>query len=667
MLSTRSSRRLAGPLLVLSGALLVAPLSSQVAFAQNAPALPPASAPIQGVNGTVVTIGAGSAQGIVAGQTLPIFRAGSVVALVRAQAVETNTSQGTIIYSQDGTTLGTSDSVSIAPSNAVPTPGTGAPANGTGANGNGTGANGNSAVATGVVVPFETGASNESVPKAERAYELLASLAAQGLIRSQPARVFQDEGARRHRYAEDIVFSRAQIAGFIAEALRNANNSGSKGRAALSILTRDFRRDLLRSGITATDLEPFLGGSSFGVSGFLRARLAGGDTGAGTIQPFDERFGAGRIQSGADVRLNAFGQLSSDLNFYASVDTGSRLQSGLGTQSQIRKAFLSYNASKLLRGLTIDVGRKEFYWGVGTFGTGVVSDAPGGLDSFSTRFERGSYRFDTLYAYLGRGVNGQGRSLYGHNLRVNVGKQSRLGLSETILQPTTGFSVRDFLGAISPVSLYAVDRPSLPTADNGTNAVLSAYGETAVARGVRTYGEIVIDDLAINNKNQIENRDGSTFGVQLFNPRNPARAGLVAEYTRTNSLFYLQFGGQARRPDYEYFYRGAPIGFPIVPSFPATAGGAESLRFEGYYQPLRRLTLLGSLQFADINSEDQATAGTNGFSRQQVVRLAASYDLTRNFSLVARAQRVATDQPNFIKLEPPTSNTTFSLELAHSF
>lgn len=665
-MSTRSSRRLATPLLALSG-VLASPLSFQVAHAQTAFPLP-TSAPIRSVNGASVTIGAGSVQGLVEGQTLPVFRGGSVVALVRISSVEANSSQGTLVFAQGGVVLSATDSVSVTPAapstqtESVPATRKGAPPNG------------NSAPATGVVVPFESGASNESVPKAERTYELLASLAAQGLIRSQLARTFQDDGARRHRYAEDLVFSRAQIAGFIGEALRNAKDSGSKGHAALSILTRDFRRDLLRSGVTATELEPYSGGSSFGVSGFLRARLSGGDTGAGTIQPFDERFGAGRISSGADLRLNVFGQLSSDLNFYASVDTGTKLQSGLGSQTQLRKAFLSYKADKLLRGLTIDVGRKEFYWGVGTFGTGVVSDAAGGYDSISTRFERGSYRFDTLYANLGRGTNGQGRSLYGHNLSVNVGRQSRVGLSETSLQPQTQFSARDFLGAILPVSLYLVDRPSVVTnstsssaTEFGTNAVVSAYGETGVARGVRTYGEIVIDDLAINGKNRIQNRDGSTFGIQLFNPRNPARAGATAEYTRTNSLFYLQFGGAGRRPDYEYFYRGAPIGFPIVPSFPASAGGAESLRFEGYYQPLKRLTLLGSIQFADINSEDQATASPRGFARQQVFRLAASYDLTRNFSFIARAQRVATDQPNFIKGEPTTSNTTFSLELAHSF
>jgi len=662
-----SSRRALMPSLLVAGALLC-PGTASAAHAQNGASAPVSGASIQTVNGALVTLGAGTSEGVAIGQTLPVFRLGSVVALVKITAVEANSSTGSVIYTQGIAALATSDVVSL--SSGVAT--TSAPSGGVPSDKGEKGASSQEATAGGgVVVPFETGASDASVPKADRTYELLATLAAQGLIRSQPAIVFQDDGARRHRYAEDLIFSRAQIAVFIREALDNAGGSTSKGAAALAILTRDFRRDLLDIGVKEEQLAPYGEKLSLGVSGFLRARASGGDTGRNVIQPFDEQRGAGRISSGADVRLNLFGSLSRDLNFYSSIDTGSKVQQGLSTQTQVRKAFVSYNASKILRGLTIDVGRKEFYWGVGTFGTGLLGDVPGGLDSLSTRFERGSYRFDTLYSPLGKGPNGQQRSLYGHNLSVEIGKQSRIGIAETTLRPNGAFNARDFLGAITPVSLYLVDRPKLQeAANNNNNAVLSAYGETALARGMRTYGEIVLDDLATNGNNRIENRDGSTFGVQLFNPKNPARAGLTGEYTRTNSLFYLQFtGGGIRNPNYEYYFRGAPLGFPIVPSFPATTGGAESLRFEGYYQPLRKFTLFGGVQFADINSEDQmaAATGARGFTRQQVFRLAASYDLARNFALTARAQRVATDQPNFIKGEPSVSNKTFSIEVSHSF
>ncbi len=621
---------------------------------------------ISAINGQVVSVGAGTAQGLQPGQTLPVFRGGNIVALVKLSVVEQNSSTGTLVYSDPNAPLTTLDRVT-------------ALASGTSNTGTGTGTtipapptDTTTTQAPGVVVPFETGASNASVPKADRTYELLASLAAQGLIKSQPARVFQDEGARRHNYFEDIIFSRAQIAGFIREAIGN-QDAGENGKAgaSLAILTRDFRRDLLDIGVTQSALDEFAptGGFSLGFSGFTRARLAGGDTDSNTLLPFDERYGSGRVKSGIDARFNLFGTLGSDLNFYGSFDSGTRLQDGGSNPTNVRKAFLSYNARRFVRGLTIDAGRKEYYWGVGTFGTSLLSDAAGGLDSLSAKFERGSYRFESLYARLGRGPAGGQRSLYGQNLSVKIGTGSRVGIANTLLAPKSGFVAKDFFGAFTPISLYLIDRPSLTRMESGTNAVVSAYAETALARGVRTYGEIVLDDLSFNGNNPIENRNGSTIGVQLFNPRNPARAGLTLEYSRLNSISYLTFLNAARDADYDYYYRGAPLGLPVAPQSPTTFGGAESLRADAYFKLRPRLTLFGSAQFADINSEDQnpARPGGRGFSRQQVARLALTYDLSRSFVLTGRATYVSSNQPNFIKTEPSRNNTTFSLEIGRSF
>lgn len=618
---------------------------------------------ISGINGQVVSVGAGFAQGLQPGQTLPVFRGSSTVALVKLSVVEQNNSTGTLVYSDPNAPLLTTDRLTLlssSPSNTgagmpVPTPTPSA-----------------TATTTGTIVPFETGASNTSVPKADRTYELLASLAAKGLIKSQPARVFQDDGARRHNYREDIVLSRAQIAGFIREALDNSDNDEKgKSSASLAILTRDFRRDLLDLGVSQSALDEFAptGSFSLGLSGFTRARLAGGDTGADTLLPFDERYGAGRVKSGIDARFNLFGTIGSDLNFYGSFDSGTSLQKGGSNPTNVRKAFLSYNARRFVRGLTLDIGRKEFYWGPGTFGTSLLSDAAGGLDSLSARFERGSYRFENIYARLGRGPAGGQRSLYGQNLSVKVGNSTRVGVANTLLAPKSGFVAKDFIGAFTPISLYLIDRPSLARQESGTNAVVSAYAETGVARGVRTYGEIVLDDLSFNGNNNIENRDGGTIGVQLFNPRDIARAGLTLEYSRLNSISYLTFLNSARDADYDYYYRGAPLGLPIAPQSPTTFGGAESLRAEAYLKLKPRLTLYGSAQFADINSQDEnpAVTGGRGFSRQQVARVALSYDLSRSLVLTGRATYVSTNQPNFIKNEPTRNNTTFSLEIGRSF
>ncbi len=643
------------------------------------------TATVTSTSGQNVSISAGSAQGAKASQNVPILRGGEVIGLLRLQVVSENSSSGVVLYRDESL-------APIAPGDAVgllgAAPNVGMPA-------------GNAPILAqaptiaATVVKFETGANNFAVPKANPSYELLAALASGGIIQSQPAAVFQDDGARRHRTAEDILFSRAQIAGFIKEAIGNydAESKGTgRDRAALSLLTKEFRRDLVALGETEATLSPFTsGGSAVGVSGFTRFTVAGGETDSTNRDPFSESYGARRSKTGYDSRTNIFGQFSSKLAFYGSFDYGNDIRRGnsnildvsagtAGTSNginnlQVRKAFLSYDAQSLLRGLTLSAGRREFWWGPGQFGTTTLSDASGGLNSFSSVFERGSYKLEGLYAYLGRGPVGGARSLYGQNLSVKAGNSARVGLTTTILSPKDKFDPKLFLGAFTPISLYLLDRQGGKTSGgaNGslgeTNAVVGAYVEAAVARGARVYGEIVLDDLAVNDNNPIENRNGSLIGAQFFNPNNPAKASFTAEYTRLNSISSLAFIGGSKDADSYYQFRGAPLGYAVSPTAPTQFGGAESLRFEGHYMPIPRLRLNAGLEFADINAEEQnqVSLGNRGFSRQQIYRFAAAYELSRTFTLTARAQKIDTNQPNFIKGEPNQTDNFFSLEIGRSF
>ncbi len=639
------------------------------------------TATVTSISGQSVSISAGSAQGVKAAQNVPILRSGEVIGLLRLQVVNENSASGVVLYRDE--TL-----APIAPGDAVgilgAAPSVGIPATA------GPVLAQNPTIAS-TPVAFETGASNLAVPKANPSYELLAALASGGLIRSQPASVFQDDGARRHRTAEDILFSRAQIAGFIREAIANYNSEnkgGGRDRAALAMLTKEFRRDLTALGETEATLAPFTGGSAFGVSGFTRLTLAGGDTSASNRDPFSESYGARRSKSGYDSRTNIFGQISSKLSFYSSFDYGSSIRKGnsnvldisAGTANngngvrnlQVRKAFLSYDAESLLRGLTINAGRREFWWGPGQFGTTTLSDAAGGLNSLSSVFERGSYRLEGLYSYLGHGPVGGARSLYGQNLSVKVGNSARFGFTTTILNPKDNFDPKLFLGAFTPISLYVLDRQggkNRGDLNHNTNAVVGAYAEAAVARGARVYGEIVLDDLAVNANNPIENRNGSLVGAHFFNPRNPAKAGVTAEYARLNSISNLIFLGASRDADSFYQYRGAPLGYSVSPANPTQFGGSESLRFEANYMPISRLRLNAGLEFADVNAEDQnpPSLTNRGFSRQQIYRFAAAYDLSRTFTLTARAQKIDTNQPNFIRGEANQNDNFFSLEIGRSF
>lgn len=630
------------------------------------------TATVTAIEGQSVLISAGSAQGAQTGMNVPILRGGMVIGLLRLQVVSDNTSTGVVVFRDE--TL-----AAISPGDAVgilgAPPSVGAPAVGTVPVAN--------APVVATPIKYETGVSNAAVPKADRTYELLAALASSGLIRSQPPSVFQDEGARRHNTAEDIVFSRAQVVGFIREAISNYDSDagGGRSRAALGILTTDYRRDLLKQGESSETLASFnAGGFALGLSSFTRLTLAGGDTDEGNRDPFGESYGQRRSKSGYDSRTNLFGQINSRIKFYGSFDYGNSYRNGntnilqnegFGSKAsnfQLRKAYVSYDASRLLRGLTIDLGRKEFWWGPGQFGTTTLGDAAGGLNSLSTNFERGSYRLQGIYSPLGHGPAGGARTLYGQNLSVKIGQGGTVGLTTTILSPNDRFDPKLFLGSFTPISLYVLDRQG--SLGDSTNAVVGAYAEAAVAHGARVYGEIVLDDLSFNSNNNIENRDGGLLGVQLYNPKNPAKAGVRAEYARLNNLTYLSLGGD-KTFDYDYRYRNGPLGYPVTPVFPAFAGGAESLRFEAYYSPLKRLRLTAGLDFSDINSEDQAPARAGnfptGFSRQQVYRLAAAYDLSRAFTVTARAQRIDTDQPDFVVNQASQKDHFFSLEIGRSF
>ena len=272
-----------------------------------------------------------------------------------------------------------------------------------------------------------------------------------------------------------------------------------------------------------------------------------------------------------------------------------------------------------------------------------------------------------MYARLGRGPAGGPRALYAQDANVRIGKDVKIGLNTALLTPNDSFDLKNFVTAFTPFPLYVVRKDSGLTNSN-TNIIVSTYGEAGVASGARVYGEVILDDLGTNNKNPIENRAGSIFGIKLNDPKDPARMGLNFEYARFSSVAYTYFANRSNfDDDYNYYYRGAPLGYSIAPISPTIYGGAENLRLDGYYRALPKLTLFGSVQFARSERARPKRAGHRRFQRQRVYRAAATYDLTRRFALTGRYQRVETDHPEFTKNGPTRTDSLFSLELGRSF
>lgn len=618
------------------------------------------SVALASVEGANVTLNVGAQRGIKAGATLPVLRDGNVVALVRIAAVNPANATGTVIWRDEtapapmagdlvGVTLGAAPAVM----EAAP----GIPA---------------------AQIRYETGASNIGVPKADATYLYLAGLAAQGLITSQPAHVFNDEGVRRHRTAEDITFTRAQIAGFISEALSSpkAENASGKNRAALGQLVNEYGRELRKIGVSDAAIASFSQskGFEFGVSGQQRLSLLGGDN-DNFRPPFSEsgsvvpgtlaRPRDFRTRSGFDSRTNIWAR-SGDLSFIGSVDAGTDPVRGVNDRSFfVRRALLSYNAKKLLRGLTIDVGRNELWFGPGHFGTLLLSDNAGPLNMVHTTLKRGSYVAESVYAPLGSGPTGVKRSLYAKNTYLNIGSQTRLGLIESVIDPSDSLSPKLLLATFSPIPLALAER----SGKESSNLSGELYLESSVARGVRMYGELLADDFGANNNNRIRNRYASLLGTHIFSPHDPSKIGAYVEFANLQGRTYLDLN--ANRPGYDAYYRGVPLGYPVAPVFgpviPGSIGlgGAESLRFEGYLRATSKLRLGAGMEYADLNSE--ATAPGANLSRQQIIRLNASYDIRRDITLSARFTRVATSQPNFIFNEPKRNQNLFSLEVARAF
>ena len=632
---------------------------------------------VTNIEGSKVTLGAGISDGIKTGVNLPVWQDGSVVAILRILTSERNSSVAQLTWSDVAAGgLNVGDVVRI--ENNVINPNGAAP--GTGGDSGVLLANSDArADRPSAPIAFETGASNFSVPRAHRTYEYLASLAASGLIKSQPADVFHDDGFRRHRTEEDTILTRSQVATFVREALDNADGEiGGRDAIALSYLANEYSKDLRASGVSAERIAELTRGRGFklGVSGVARLTFGGGGADGDETEylPFSEPKGGTRTQSGYDVRTNIFGDISKNLKFFATIDGGSRLQSKnvsldgvskLDTNNsgfEVRRALLTYDAKSLIKGLSFEAGRDEHWWGVGRYGTTFLGDN-NPLNTFHTRLERGSYSVDTLYSPLGRGPAGAQRSLYARKFELKVGKQSRFGLFESLLMPNDKFDAVSLLSTYVPIPLRAVQKIRGRNTDGDqSQSVAALYGETSVARGARLYGELLIDDLATTPDNPNPNRIGTLFGLHLFTPRDMTKAGVNIEFTNLQARTYFPIRYVFDQTfDYNYFQNDASLGYPVTAN-PNTLvrGGAESLRFEFYWKPIKKLRLNAGFEFADRGSQEDVIA------RQQVARLRATYDFSRNYALSARVQNIRTRNP--LNVEGVSSSQSFfQLQLARSF
>ncbi len=467
-----------------------------------------------------------------------------------------------------------------------------------------------------------------SVAPGDRAYVLLAQLAASGLVRSVPARMLHQNTVLRRRPGDDVMFTRAQVAELIREALTNGfrDDSLSASNAnALRQLVGEFTGDVRALGLDtlaiASQLEQRTRNAPLGVSGMAQLRgtrlgNAGPDPRSEPVPPESGLAGEGR--------LNLFGQFGR-LGFFGQLDGTRRSSNAKGL---VRNASLSHR----LGPVELEAGRREFWYGPGQFGTLGLGDAAGGFDYFQTRVRRGDFAFEGFSSLVGRDPR---RTLHVHRGEFTASPTVRFGASEMVMQ---------FDGSLRPGRFVAANLP-LPMllgggfGDNRTNTLFTTYAEASSPKGFRLYSEVMLDDLVVNPGETQNQRLGYLMGAQLFHPRAPQRFNARAEFASVNPRAYLTFlppGGETE----SWFRNGQPLGY-FLTTTNDLGQGLNAMRFDVNFMPFRKLSLGGGWELLD-----QGT-GRAAVSRQSNLRIRASYDLRHDFSLTLRGVMTRTTNPFF--------------------
>ncbi|MCS6861590.1 MAG: capsule assembly Wzi family protein, partial [Abditibacteriales bacterium] len=602
---------------------ILAPQPPNVLTSQRSTVSPPqrpevaARAVILAVEQDKLIISAGRADGLEAGTYVTLHRGQQRVATFHVSRVEAHQAEGRVFNVERGVSLAVGDEMTLS-----------------------------FQASDGITGPPVSPANERvpqlpqfTVPRTEKTYDLLGALASEGLITKYPARVFHEDSPFQSRAENSIVFTRAQVAELINEALHNLaqqpNEKVAHGSiAALNQLVRDYEKELrmLRADFESVEMQLEKAQSErapYGFSGFLRfgnVRASGSG-----IAPRTE-FGQS-VDTGFNVRFNLFANISRKMRFEGQFDTNS--ESTTGRSTNIRRAVLTIDDAiklPLLGRVQWEAGRGDFWYGVGRFSTLLLSDTGGPYDYVKARYRIGS---DFLYEGFATVIgNDPRKNLYGHRLETHVGNRIRLGVAETMLAAHQGLSGTFLLTSFVPTLPFVlVDRM---TNNVNTNPVSILYVEANVAEGFHLYSEVLLDDLVIREREPLPHRAGFLLGAQGFLAKNPLKFNGRLEFVHLQPGVY-----QSLNVVENYFRGGRPIGYLWATPDPR-ARGINSIHLDLNWMPVNKLTLGFNMELADWGADDPL------LSRQNIVRFRALYDVSRNFSIGLRALRTSTTNDNFV-------------------
>ena len=210
--------------------------------------------------------------------------------------------------------------------------------------------------------------------------------------------------------------------------------------------------------------------------------------------------------------------------------------------------------------ITATAGYDLFRWGPGRRGTLLLADAAGpmGVLAFSGSFG-GRVTATALSGVLARADQ---RYLAAHRLEMLVTPLLSVGLSEAVRYRSDGI---DLLYATGLIPYAIVERIQIRNAATDSvrgleraNVMVSLDAVARVSRALTLYGEILLDDLATENRD-MPDRLAYQLGLRSDRPYGSRTAHLLAEYTRVRRFTYATEYAQ------NFIHRDRPLGFALGP------------------------------------------------------------------------------------------------------
>ena len=228
-------------------------------------------------------------------------------------------------------------------------------------------------------------------------------------------------------------------------------------------------------------------------------------------------------------------------------------------------------------GLRLTLGRQRLFWGPRPVNL-LLSETALPLDLFAVDYDRGRLGFHCFFARLdqsrpdsidfvrheGYDFAADNRYLVGHRLDMRLHRTLRVGLFETSVFGGNGRMPEMYY--LNPLQFFHGAQLNEGANDN---TILGFDFTWLPRRGLRLYGQMIVDDFQIDDESQGD-QEPDELGVMCglaCAPLTPSLwPDLGLEYTRVTNRTYHQTHARNR-----YLYRNEPLGHPLGPDADSVA------------------------------------------------------------------------------------------------